>query len=114
LLRKSFKVEYAHGVFRITNETLSIFPHHAEAYFDEESETLLLTALTDYGYSEMTRALNQHGLNLPSDPDIRVHFTMIRFIETLLKREIVLNPYSELFVVTPSKEDSEDFDGINK
>lgn len=113
-LRKSFKIEYAHNIFKISHENLSIFPHNAEAYFDEENETLLLTALTDYGYAEMAMALNQYGFDLPRDPEIRVHFSMLRFIDTLLKREIVLNPYSKLFEVESSKESNDDVDGINK
>ena len=106
-LKKTFRVEYAQDVYKLTHKTLSVHPHFAEAFIDEEQGILLLSALTDYGYKEMSKLLDDHECNLPVDPDIRVHLQMLVVIKRLLKKQLVLNPYSELFNINPSREETD-------
>ena len=96
-MKKSFRVEYAEPVFRISHKIWSEPPHFAEAYYNEERGILFISALTDHGYLELTKVLNKKGFNLPGDPDIRLHLPMITVMKNLLQKDLVLNPYSVCF-----------------
>ena len=97
--RKDLQLEYVPGVFRIKPSVWGKPPHFAAAYFDEQKKTILLTAMTDRGFHGLVTRLNKYGLNLPNEPDIRVHFTAIVSIKNILQREPELNPYEKLFEV---------------
>ena len=103
-MKKEFRIEYAEGVFKLSHEVWSESPHFAEGYYEEERRIIFLTALTDRGYLEMAKRLNTYKFNLPVDPDIRLHLPMLTVIKQLLKKDLVLNPYSHLFEVKPSTE----------
>ena len=105
-LKKTFRVEYAHDVIKLSHETLSIHPHFAEAFMDEVNQSILLSALTDYGYLQMSKLLDAHEFNVPVDPDIRVHLPMLMVVKDLMKKKLVLNQYSELFEIKPSPKES--------
>lgn len=96
-LRKDFRVEYAEGVFKLSHEVWSEPPHFAEAYHEEASGKLFLSASTDKGYRELSTILNTHGMNVPAEPEIRLHITMNTVIEKALKRKLEINPFSRLF-----------------
>jgi|GEM_PF-2599574 len=40
-----------------------------------------------------------NGLDVPAEPDIRVHLSMIVCIKNILGEELQLNPYEELFSI---------------
>jgi hypothetical protein len=63
-----------------------------------------LFALTDQGYRELAAILNTYKINVPTDPDIRLHVSMSHVIEKLLNRKLDLNPYSHLFEIQQSPE----------
>jgi hypothetical protein len=97
-LKKNFTVEYAKGVYRLTpSGAWGKPPHFAAAYFDEGRQTLLLTSLTDRSFRGLTDRLNAHGFGLPADPDIRVQPAMPTAVKDILKKDLHLNPYEELF-----------------
>jgi len=103
-LKKEFRLEYAGGVFKLSHEVWSEPPHFAEAYYEEERGIIFLSALTDRGYLEMAKCLNAYAFNLAVDPDIRLHLPMLTVIKKLLKKDLELNPYSQLFEVKISAE----------
>ncbi|MEJ7769502.1 MAG: hypothetical protein WKF89_16910 [Chitinophagaceae bacterium] len=103
-LRKTFKVEYAEGVYRLSDKIWSEPPHFSAAYYDEGREIMLLSALTDRGYLEMAKKLHTHKIKLPVDPDIRLHLPMLTVIKQLLRKDPKINPYSRLFATNPSPE----------
>jgi hypothetical protein len=113
-LKKKFKLEYAEGVFKVSDEVLSEPPHFSELYYDEAREIILLSALTDWGYIEMSKKLNADGFNLPADPDIRLHLPMLTVINKLLKRNLGINPYSQLFKAKASPESEVRMEKLNK
>lgn len=113
-LKKHFKVEYAQQVFRLTHPTWSDIPHFAEAYIDEESGEVFLAALTDQGYQEFSRILANLFPGFPNDPDIRIHAPILTFIGDVLKRKLILNPYSPLFEEKQSPESEEKLSRLNK
>ncbi len=106
-LKTDFRIEFDSSIFKLSHKTLSEFPHLAEAYIDEEGGTLHTFAMTDYGYQELARCLRKYGFNLTDDPDIRIHVSLQNVIRNLLKKDIIINPYSKLFEVkkTPENED---------
>lgn len=113
-LRKNLKVEYADGVYRVSDENWMKFPHHAEAFYDEGKGTFSLFALTETGYVQMAHMLAGHGYDFPEEPDVRVHLSMLNTIETLLEKKIVLNPYSEKFQVDNDPDTEELLEAINE
>lgn len=113
-LRKDFRVEYAESVFQLSHEIWSEPPHFAQAYYDEESRTILLFALTDLGYQELAALLNNCGMVIPTESDIRLHISMGLVIKKALKRMPELNPYSKLFEIQTSKESQEQLSKLNQ
>ena len=112
-LKKDFKIEYAGTVYRISLRAWSDAPHFAQAYYAEEDQQLLITALTDRGFLALVTALNQHGFGLPTEPDIRVKLSMLVSIKHILGKEIQLNPYEELFKIEPEPAAQEEMDKLN-
>jgi hypothetical protein len=114
MLRKDFKVEYAESIFKLTHKVWSESPYFAEVYFAEETGELLVVALSDKGYQELAVLLNSHGLNVPIEPDVRLHVSMSHVIEKILKRKLYLNPYSYLFEIQESPESEEQMLKLNQ
>jgi hypothetical protein len=113
-LRKDSLVEYAEGVFKLSHEVWSERPHFAEAYYEEASGKVLLFALTDRGYRELSGLLISHGMEIPTEPDIRLHIPMGIVIKKALKRTLDLNPYSRLFETRTSPESEEQMSKLNR
>jgi hypothetical protein len=113
-LKKEFRLEYAEGVFKLSHEAWSESPHFAVAYYEEETEIIFLSALTDRGYLELAKRLNGHAFNLPVNPDIRLHLSMLTVIKKLLKKNLELNPYSRLFETKTSSENDVLMEKLNK
>ena len=113
-LNNDFVLEYAHGTYRIKPFTWSEPPHFAAAYYDENKKKLLLTSLTDRGFQALVNKLNNHRLDLPNEPDIRVHFPMLLTIRDILGKEQYLNPYEKLFEVKSSIVEKHTLDKLNR
>lgn len=113
-LKKEFRVEFADSIFKLSHAKWSEPPHFAEAYYDEESRDTLLYALTDKGYHEMAVLLNARGLDIPEEPDVRLHLTMSHVIKKVLKRMPELNPYAHLFEQQKSPETEAEFAKLNQ
>lgn len=112
-LRKDFRVEYAEGVFKLSHEAWSEPPHFAETFYEEASGKVLLFALTDRGYRELSTLLVAQGMEIPAEPDIRLHIPMGMVIKKTLKKSTVLNPYSQLFETRKSPEGQAEMSKIN-
>jgi hypothetical protein len=113
-LRKDFKIEYAESIFKLTHKIWSGSPYFAEVYYAEETAELLVFALSDKGYRELAGILNNYGLNVPGEPDIRLHVSMSHVIEKVLKRKLQLNPYSHLFEIQESPESDAEMLQLNQ
>jgi hypothetical protein len=113
-LRKDFRVEYAEGVFKLSHGVWSEPPHFAEAYHEEVSGKLFLSAFTDKGYHELSTILNTHGMNIPTEPEIRLHMPMASVIEKVLKRKLEINPYGRLFETPRSPESEAQLSKLNQ
>jgi hypothetical protein len=113
-LRKNFRIEYAEKVFKLSHAVWSEPPHFAEAYYDEASDVVFLSALTDRGYKELSVMLNAQGMKIPTEPDVRLHVPMMNVITKLLKRTTSLNPYSRLFEKRTSPEARDELSKLNR
>lgn len=113
ILAGQFKSAYSNGVYRLTLKRWGTHPHFAEAWYDENIDRLLLTAMTDRGFAELTKAFAECGLELDVEPDVRVHQTMLKVASDILGREIDLPDYSHLFQKDISPEKQKDLDNLN-
>lgn len=95
--RKEFTVEYAESVFRLRHAVWSDPPYSSDAYYVEESGSVFLIGLTDVGYHEMSLLLKKFGIEIPTDPDIRIHVPILSVMEKLFKKRPQLDPYAQLF-----------------
>lgn len=112
-LKKSFTSEYSHGVYRLSLKKWSEHPHFAQVYFDENKNTVLLTASTDRGFVALVNAINLYGYQFLEEPDIRINMSMLITSEWILRKKIRLNQYDNLFNVESSPEEKESLNNMN-
>jgi len=112
-LKKSFKTEYCDNVYRLTLKDWGEPPHFAQAYFDEIEKIIILSASTDRGFEALVNGINQYGYSFSKEPFIRVNISMIITAKDILKKEIILNEYDNLFQQETSKESQEEIDKLN-
>jgi hypothetical protein len=91
------KMECSNGIYRFLHPVWSSGPHFAECHFDDADRVLKLTATTMEGFLRMREELMRLGVELPEEPTVAVHPGMVSLAESLLKREIKVNPYAGLF-----------------
>lgn len=113
MLRDRFTIEYTNGVYRISDPDWNQFPHFSTAYYDEREELLFLNSMTDRGFCTLVKQLNSCGYDLSFDPDFRVNMAMVQTTGDILKKEIDMNPYENLFSSKPAPEESEGLDQMN-
>ncbi|PZX59376.1 hypothetical protein LV84_01407 [Algoriphagus ratkowskyi] len=97
LWEKDFRVEYSDEVFKMSLKELDGFPHFCCVYWSEAKEELTLSAMTDFGYDALLNSLKKLGIQVPSEPDIRLHLSMQTAIEDILGNQVDLLPYEKLF-----------------
>lgn len=113
-LDKNFDLDYAEGIYKITDPILRQAPHFATAYYNEDDDSVFLSALTDYGYREFAKALKNYSIELPKEPEVRIHLPMISLIQEILKKEVTFHPYDELFEPTTSPIEDEALEKLNQ
>jgi hypothetical protein len=113
-LKKTFTIEYARDVYRLKPHKWEGHPHFAAAYYAENENRLLLTALTDRGYEAVVRALISHAFNISLEPDIRLHLPMMICINEILGKELHLNPYEEIFERKSTPVEQGNMDKLNR
>ncbi len=112
-LRKSFKTEYNDGVYRFILKDWGDHPHFANAYFDEGEKVIVLSAMTDRGFRALVGGLNEYGHNFSDEPFIRVNLSMLMTAKDILKKEILLNEYADMFEKEPSEQEKEAVENLN-
>ena len=113
-LTESFKTEYDNDVYRLSLKNWSEPPHFSQAFYDETNSVIVLTAMTDRGFAELAKGLNEFGYDFSSDPLIRVNLTMITTSSAILKRKARLTNYDDLFIKDTSPASVKELDSINK
>jgi hypothetical protein len=112
-LTKSYKTEYNKGVYRLSLKNWSEPPHFSQAFFDENKKIILLSSMTDRGFTALTEGLNEYGYSFSADPFLRVNLSMISTASDILKRKIRLIEYEDLFSLETSPSDQENLDKLN-
>jgi hypothetical protein len=112
-LRSSFKTEYNDGVYRFTHKEWGEPPHFSTVFFDERKKVILLQSMTERGYHALVTVINKYGFTFPDDPLIRVNTSMLVTAKNILKKDIVLNEYDELFEVKSSEKSQREIDKLN-
>ncbi len=113
VLNKSFTSEFSHGVYRLSLKGWDEHPHFAIIYYDENKETVLISANTDRGFQALVQAINKYAYKFSIEPDIRVNMSMLITAKKILKKEILLNEYDQLFNVDTKPEDKAIVDNLN-
>jgi hypothetical protein len=112
-LKENFKVEYNAGVYRLSLKRWDAMPHFAVAYYDEGEAVLMLTSMTERGFDALVQKLNDYGLDLLAEPQIRVHPTMLVTAEGIFNTKLELNPYGKHFSTDSSPEVKEEIEKMN-
>jgi hypothetical protein len=96
--KKEFDISWNESVFQLKLKKFGEFPHFATAYYDESKKILSRFAMTDFGFSELNKAFENAGVTLFPEPDVSVSLSMIKTAREILKKEISLNTYEQLFL----------------
>jgi hypothetical protein len=88
-------------------------PHSAAVYYVEEEHLMVISALTDRGFHKVVELLGKQLSGMPTEPDIRVNLSMVTCIKDILGKKVILNPYEEMFTVTPDPADHDLMDRLN-
>ncbi len=111
--REHFEIESASNVYRYGLKGWNGFPHFAQLYHDKDTQTLLLTSMTDKGFSKLAETLISESLNIFEYPDLRLNPTMLTTAGEILKKKIELNEYEKLFTKESTPGEQKELDKIN-
>jgi hypothetical protein len=113
-LRDKFFIAWNNHVFELKLKRYHSFPHFAVAYYDEHRQNIFRYALTEAGFIKLTEALIKAGFPLIKEADVHLSMPMHQLLESILQREVVMNPYEHLFETEADKLDKgeEDADEI--
>ena len=114
ILKDKFISEYNRGVYRFTHRTIGEFPHMAHCYYDENKGMQLFHAMTEAGFDRLISDFNSFGYNFPPEAYQQVRIQMKMTAESILKKNIVLNEYDELFHKDPDPDTEDDIKKTNK
>ncbi len=95
-IKKPFKTDEKQGVLRVSFARWSEAPHQAAIYFDKKGELLTVISQTEKGFFALIEKLNATGINVDTQPQMRVHFSMMVTMQRILQKKFLL-PYEELF-----------------
>lgn len=110
ILKNNFFTSWNNNVYQLKLKRYNSFPHYAIAYYDEATHTICRSAFTELGFTKLTNALNQSGFDVSDEADVHLSFAMHDLLESVLKKEIIMNPYESLFEM----DDETDEDSIDE
>ncbi|WP_373521074.1 hypothetical protein, partial [Aquiflexum sp.] len=109
-LKDGFLVGYNAGVYRMQLKGYESFPHFAVAYYDEGLKELHCSAMTEEGYGKLSEKMDNCGIPCSPYPQQRLHLSMKTAISEIFKKEVLADPYSDLF---PEQKESVDPKTLN-
>jgi hypothetical protein len=112
-LKTDFTIQHRDGVYRLSPEIWNQPPHLADVYYDEREKLLAVTSTTERSFDAVITILNQHGIDIPADPGVRVRPTMLVTAEQILKKVILFNPYEDLFQEESTPESKAEVEKLN-
>lgn len=111
--KNHFKAEYSHGVYRFSLDGWDHYPHHCTVYFNEDEKLLTLYSMTDTGFRKLVETMNQSGYQLPYEPEQRVNLAMLSTAGDILKKDVHLGSYTDLFKKEISEDEQAELDKMN-
>lgn len=112
-LQKHFEIESSGDVYQCSLKKWNEFPHLAQLYYDQNTQTLLLSSMTDKGFFKLIEVLNSIGVNLSEHSGIRLNLTMLTTAGNILQKEIELNEYEKLFTKKSTPTEQKEMDKLN-
>jgi hypothetical protein len=109
----SFITEYNKGVYRLSLKKWNEHPHFSQAYFDENKKTLLLSSMTERGFSALVEGINTYGYDFSEEPFVCVNPTMISTAADIFKKKIDLVEYEKLFSKQRTPDEKKNLDKLN-
>lgn len=109
-----FKIERKYPLYKMSLKRWDRVPHFAACYYHKKKNRLILSAMTDRGYSKLIEAFGKMGYEFPVNSENRVTLAMLYTVKEVLGRDIQLNPYEESFFEPVNQEQSENLEKINK
>lgn len=109
----AFKIEYNKGVYKIALRDWNNPPHFAVAYYRETEQEVSLHAMTDRGFSKLADALVMNGIMIPTQPQLRVHPSMLVTARKILKKTVRIDSFEALFEEKESRENNDVLDRMN-
>lgn len=102
-LRRNFVIQEKEGLMKLTLKTATSRNFAVEAYYNLKEENIFVYATSRERYHELVTTLIKAGIDIPDEADVYVHGQMWTFLEKLLNRHIILNPYEDEFEPLESK-----------
>lgn len=96
-LENHFKIQWNKGIYQFTLTPWSRTPHYAAAYYVERDQLLYCYALTGAGYGALVSKLIHCGVPVAPSEEYSVSLNIVRTMESILKRKLVVNPYERNF-----------------
>jgi len=109
-IENHFVKQWNKGVYKFILKESNNLPVQPEFYYDEKTGNLLRSSLTQEGFQRLNTLLNKLGHDLEDEPDILVSLSMPDVIQKIMKRNISLNPYENLFI---KKNDLKPFERVH-
>ena len=112
-IEKAFEVEYAQGIYQLTQIGWGEFPYYNTAYYNEKENELLLQSMTDIGFRNLEKAFAKYGIEQYEYAQVRIHPAMLTTVGGILRTDIILNPYEAYFKEDSPEPDSEEIGKLN-
>lgn len=74
---------------------------------------MILSSLTDRGFTALVDGLNEYGFSFSDDPFLRVNLSMVTTASDILKKQIMLSEYEGLFAKNTTPESKRSIDDLN-
>ena len=113
-MERDFNVSYTGGVYRLGLKDWEVSPHFSVAYYNEKSQTVQATALTEKGFESLIAALDKYDVKIEKNADIYLGPSMHNTAAEILKREIELMPLELLFEQENEEEMDEQLQKLNE
>ena len=110
---EDFRIEKKHPITMLTSKRWGSYPHFAKCFHHHKKSHLILTAMTERGYTALLASLKRQQNTFPTEPDIRATPGMFFTAQNILGTSIDMSPYEKHFSKPVSSEEKQILDKIN-
>jgi len=106
-LKAHFVVSWNNEIYELKPFGIDEFPHYAIAYFDERNNSLFRSAMTEEGFTRLSRLLKDLGYDIHEEAEVRLSVGVHHLLEKVMQDEVVMDPYREYFETEKDFEEEE-------